>query len=87
MNKSLFKKVRVILNPHEKAYEVEYKKWYSFMWTFDSRIKFYSEGESPSTYGSPHYNQGDARKRAIERAQTLIEQRVVFQSTNMDFYG
>lgn len=88
MNKSLFKKVRVILNPHEKSFEVEYKKWYSFVWTFDSRIKFYSEGEGSSmTYGSPIWNRQEARDRAVERAQNLIERRVVFQSTNMDFYG
>lgn len=86
MNKSLFKKVRVILNPHEKSYEVEYKNWYSFKWTYDCNYKFYTDQQRPITYG-PIWNQQEARDKAVERAQNLIERRVVFESTNMDFYG
>ena len=85
MNKSLFKKARVILNPHEKSFEVEYKSWYSFVWTFDSKYKFYIEPDRPTTYG-PIWSQAEAQARAIQQANNLIERRVVFQSTNLDFY-
>ena len=82
MTKYLFKKVRVIHNPHRSEFVIEYKTW--FIWNHDRSFCYYEQGRTP--YGAKLWNKDEAQKLAIERAEELLEKHVIFEKSNIIYY-
>lgn len=82
MTKYLFKKVRVIHNPHRQEFIVDYKTW--FRWNYDRSFFYYEQGQYPS--GNKLWNKDDAEKLAKERAQELLGVHIVFEKSNIVYY-
>jgi len=82
--KHLFKSTKVIFDAHLKQYEVYYKNW--FIWHFDSCYK-YDEKEKGKIYHPVHYCDKDtAEKRAISRAEAMLETVEVWRRSQVTYY-
>lgn len=82
MNKPLFKKVRVIHNPHKQEFIVDYKVW--FRWNYDRSFFYYEQGERPS--GRNIFSKDEAKKLATDRAEELLGVNIVFEKSNILYH-
>jgi hypothetical protein len=82
MNKPLYKKVRVIHNPHRAEFVIEYKTW--FIWNHDRKFMYYEQGKNPGF--DKVFSKDEAQKLAIERAEELLEKHVIFEKSNFVYY-
>jgi hypothetical protein len=82
MNIPLFNTARVIHNPKDQSYTVEYKKRFSFTWNADQRYRYYIH--------QPDYNVTFNQKRALElakeRVDELVSKAIVYENKNVDYY-
>jgi len=77
MNKLVNHNARVIHNPTNHEYVVEYKPyWFSF-WKHDSTRKYWTPSGT-ETYKAEL--RGIAKQRAIDRAQELVNKSVIFMA-------
>jgi hypothetical protein len=83
--KHLYKSTKVIFDAHQKQYEVYYKNW--FVWHYDSCYK-YDDRDSKGYLPSPvHYcDKLQAEKRAIERAQAMLNTVEVWKQSQVFYY-
>jgi hypothetical protein len=79
MIKRLFGSVKVIYDAHARSYDVYYRKW--FIWRLDRQYKHdYDDWKI-------HYcTKDEAKKRAIERADSLLDTVEVYRKTNYIYY-
>ena len=83
--KPLYKSTKVIFDAHQKQYEVYYKNW--FVWHFDSCYK-YDERDNKGYVINPRYwcDKLEAEKRAIERAQAMLNTVEVWKQSQVFYY-
>lgn len=77
--KTLFKTAKVIYNAHQKQFEVYYKNW--FKWHFDKAYNFDTD-PLRQTY---HRDREQARQKAIERAESLLNTVEIWRKSNIDW--
>ena len=71
--KYLFKTAKVVYDATDNQYEVYYKNW--FFWQYDSCYKINEYNDSKN-----------AKEKAIERAQALLNTVEVWRQTNTFYY-
>lgn len=74
--KPVYKTTKVVYDAHHREYRVYYRKW--FRWHFDSSYCVNESTSSPITfpngmYGAPTYSKAEGEKRAVERAQNMLD--------------
>jgi hypothetical protein len=80
MAKILFKSVKVIYDAHIKSYDVYYRNW--FFWKLDRGYKYDENPRQPMYY----CNEAEAKQRAIDRANSLLNTVEIYRATNMPYY-
>lgn len=75
--KNLFKQTKVIYDDHQKEYQVYYRKF--FVWHLDSCFKFNTDYPDTPMY---YQKKDGAKKRAIERAQAMLNTVEVWRGSN-----
>lgn len=79
MVKNLFNSVKVIYDAHTKSFNVYYRKW--FFWKLDSYYKYDENPRHPIHY----CNKEEAQKRAIDRANALLNTVEIYRKTNINY--
>lgn len=74
--KPVYKSVKVIYDAHRREYRIYYRRW--FQWHYDSCYTVDESATIPVTfangpYGNPVYSKAEGEKRAIERAQRMLD--------------
>ena len=83
--KQLYKSTKVIFDAHLKEYQVYYKNW--FFWKFDSCYKYDERDSRGYLINSHHYcDKHEAEKRAIERAQAMLNTVEVWKQSQVFYY-
>jgi hypothetical protein len=83
--KQLYKSTKVIFDAHLKEYQVYYKNW--FFWKFDSCYKYDERDSRGYLIKSHHYcDKHEAEKRAIERAQAMLNTVEVWKQSQVFYY-
>lgn len=83
--KHLFKSTKVIFDAHKKEYQVYYKNW--FVWHFDSCYKYDERDSQGYATNRLHYcEKNQAEKRAIERAEAMLETVEVWRRSQVFYY-
>jgi hypothetical protein len=75
--KTLYKTVKVIYDAHTKSYAVYYRNW--FFWHLDRTYKYDEDTRHPIYF----CNQEEAKKRAIDRADSLLDTVEIYRKTNI----
>ena len=76
----LYKSTKVIYDAHLKEYQVYYKNW--FTWKYDSCYKY---DENPAWTGN-NANKDQAKERAINRAQAMLNTVEIWKQSNISYY-
>jgi hypothetical protein len=83
--KQLYKSTKVIFDAHQKQYEVYYKNW--FVWHFDSCYKYDERDSNGYLINARHHcDKLEAEKRAIERAQAMLNTVEVWKQSQVFYY-
>jgi hypothetical protein len=77
--KNLFKRTRVIHNPNQRCFIVEYNNF--IFWRSEFWFGYTLEQETHK----PKPNKETAEKKAIERAQELLNIAIVWEGNNLHF--
>ena len=75
--KILYKTVKVVYDAHSKSYDVYYRNW--FFWKCD---KCYRYDENPK-YPIHYCDQEEAKKRAIDYADSLLKTVEIYRKSNV----
>ena len=78
----LYNKARVVHDPHQRTYTVEFKKKFSLVWQKDQSYRYY---DKQPQFNEPH-DQNKAAQLAKDRVDQLIDKVVVYQKSNLDYY-
>ena len=79
--KNLFKQTKVIYDDHQKEYQVYYRNF--FVWHFDSCYKYNTDHHYTPGY---FQKQEEAKERAIQRAQAMLNTIEVWRGSNFGPY-
>ena len=79
MSKILYKTVKVVYDAHHKSYDVYYRNW--FRWHLDERYRYDEDPRHPVH----HKSKEQAKIRAIERAESLLNTVEVFRKSNVSY--
>ncbi len=80
MAKNLFNSVKVIYDAHTKSFDVYYRKW--FVWKLDSTYKFDDDARYPIHYAT----KDQAKQRAIDQANALLDTVEIYRKSNISYY-
>jgi hypothetical protein len=78
--KTLFKTVKVVYDAHTKSYDVYYRNW--FIWQFFTSYRYDENPRHPIHYCT----QDEAKQRAIDRAEALLQTVEIYRKTNTFYY-
>ena len=76
-NKTLYKTVKVVYDAHTKSYDVYYRNW--IFWHLYQSYKYDENSRQPIHYCTKE----DAKKRAIDRADSLLDTVEIYRKTNI----